>query len=62
MFDMLGATFGATLAGCLVLVGTTGAAVYFFMRRQRNESEQFRQLQNIIYAEIRDVCEIALVR
>lgn len=39
MFEALGATFGATLAGCLALVGTTGAAVYFFLKR-RHESER----------------------
>ena len=62
MFDMLGATFGATLAGCFALIATTGAAVYFFTRRRRDDSERFRQLQNIIYAEMQDVCELALVR
>ena len=39
MFEALGATFGATLAGCLVLIGTTGAAIYFFLKR-RHESER----------------------
>ena len=64
MFEALGATFGATLAGCLALVGTTGAAVYFFLRRRKTDSEQmnFEQLQSVIYEDIRDVCELALVR
>lgn len=72
MFEAFGASFGATLAGCLVLIGTTSAAVYFFMKRrktdlepqQNNNSEQmtFLQMQRLIYAEIRDICEIALVK
>jgi len=64
LFEALGATFGATLAGCLVLIGTTGAAIYFFLKRQKNRSEQmnFEQLQSVIYEDIRDVCELALVR
>lgn len=32
------------------------------MRRRQNESEKFHQLQNIIHAEIRDICEIAPVK
>jgi len=64
LFEALGATFGATLAGCLVLIGTTGTAVYFFLKRRKTDSEQvnFEQLQSVIYEEIRDVCELALVR
>ena len=60
MFEMLGATFGATLAGCLALVGTTGAAVYFFMKSRRNDS--FQQMQTIISEEMRSVRELVMVR
>ena len=70
MFDMLGATFGATLAGCLSLAAATGAAVYFFMRRkhdaQLQEQQQrtisFRQMQTIVTEELRNVHELITVR
>ena len=64
MFDALGATFGATMAGCLALVGVTGAAVYMFTQWRKSVSERmtFEQLQSIVYEEVRDVCELALVR
>ena len=74
MFEAFGATFGAMLAGCLVLIGTTGAAVYFFLKRRKTDSEPqqnnsnsseqmtFLQMQRLIYTELRDICEIALVR
>lgn len=72
MFDMLGATFGATLAGCLMLVGVSGAAVYFFMRRRhdeqihKREEEQrkisFQQMQTIITGEIKNVRELITSR
>ncbi|MBR0261742.1 MAG: DUF4230 domain-containing protein [Selenomonadaceae bacterium] len=72
MFEMMGATFGATLAGCLALVGATGAAVYFFMRRkhdeERHEQEKeqqkisFQQMQTIVSEEIKNVHELVTVR
>ncbi|MBQ3725702.1 MAG: DUF4230 domain-containing protein [Selenomonadaceae bacterium] len=70
MFDMLGATFGATLAGCLALAGATGAAVYFFMKRKLDEQKQieeqrtvsFQQMQTIVTNEIKNVYELVTVR
>ena len=77
MFEALGAMFGATLAGCLALVGATGAAVYFFMRRKHNEERQednrhnqederqpisFQQMQTIVTNEIKNVHELITVR
>ena len=72
MFEMFGATFGATLAGCLVLVGAAGTAVYFFMRRKHDaqlheqKEEQrlisFEQMQTIITDEIKNVRELITVR
>jgi len=65
LLDMLGATFGATLAGCLALVGATGAAVYFFMRRKHNEQQRtisFQQMQTIVTDEIKNVHELITVR
>ena len=77
LFEMLGATFGATLAGCLVLVGAAGAAVYFFMRRKHDAQNaeaalpaprearrpiSFEQLQTIITDEIKNVRELITVR
>ena len=72
MFDMIGATFGATIAGCLFLVGTAGAAVYFFMRHKHDEEKHqqeveqqkisFQQMQTIISEEIKNVHELITVR
>ena len=71
LFEALGATFGATLAGCLVLVGAAGSAVYFFMRRRHDEQIHkleerriisFEQMQTIITAEIKNVRELVTVR
>lgn len=64
MFDALGATFGATMAGCLFLVGTTGAAVYMFTQWRKSVSERksFEEIRSVIYSEIRDICEVGLVR
>ena len=67
---MLGATFGATLAGCLALAGATGAAVYFFMKRKLDEQKQveeqrtisFQQMQTIVTNEIKNVYELVTVR
>lgn len=61
LFEALGATFGAALAGCLVLVGTTSAAIYFFLKRNSKQTD-FGQLQSIVYEEVKDVCELTLVR
>ena len=64
-------TFGSTFAALLVVVALTLAAAYFFNKhrkakeQQRIQEEQrmsFEQLQSIIYEEIQDVCEVALVR
>lgn len=64
--------FGSTLAITLVLVGMTGATVYLFMQRKKTDLESksaddsarmtFLQAQRLIYEEVRDVCEMALVR
>ena len=63
--------FGSTLAAMIVVVAVTLAAAYFFNKhrkakeQQRIQEEQrmsFEQLQSIIYEEIQDVCELALVR
>ena len=72
MFEAMGATFGATLAGCLVLVGAAGTAVYFFMRRKHDAQLQeqreerrlisLEQMQTIITDEIKNVRELITVR
>ncbi len=65
MFDMMGATFGATLASCLALAAATGAAVYFFMQRKRDEQQRtisFQQMQTIVTDELRNVHELVTVR
>ena len=61
-----------TLAGCLILVGAVGAAVYFFMRRKHDAEQHqqeierqkisFEQMQTIISEEIRNVHELVTVR
>lgn len=61
MLEALGAMFGATLAGCLVLVGTTSAAIYFFLKHNSKQSD-FERVQSIVYEEIKNVCELTLVR
>ena len=61
MLEALGAMFGANLAGCLVLVGTTSAAIYFFLKRNSKQSD-FEQVQSIIYEEVKNVCELTLIR
>ena len=64
-------TFGSTIAAMLVVVALTCVAIYFFMKhrkvkeQQRIQEEQrmsFEQLQSIVYEEVQDVCELALVR
>lgn len=57
-------TFGSTLAVMLVVVAVTCAAIYFFAKHRKIKERQmsFEQLQSVIYEEVRDVCEIALVR
>ena len=56
--------FGSTLAVMLVVVALTCAVIYFFMKHRKLKEEQmaFEQVQSIIYEEVRDVCELALVR
>ena len=62
-FETLGATFGATLAGCLALIVTTGAAVYFFMKRKKvDDSDPIQQMQTILYEEIHRVRELVTIR
>lgn len=59
----MGASFGATLAGCLALVATTGAAVYFFMKRKRgDDSDPVRQIETIFYEEIHRTRELVTIR
>ena len=57
-------SFGSTLAVMLVVVAATCAAIYFFMKHRKIKEEQmtFEQLQSIVYEEVQDVCELALVR
>ena len=64
-------TFGSTLAALLVVIALTCVAIYFFGKhrkakeQQRIQEEQrmsFEQLQSIVYEEVQDVCELALVR
>jgi len=72
LFEAMGATFGAMLAGCLVLVGASGAAVYFFMKKKHDaqlheqkeerRSISFEQMQTIIIGEIKNVRELVTVR
>lgn len=64
MFDALGAAFGATMAGCLFLVGATGAAVYMFTQWRKSVAERksFEEMRSVIYSEIRDICEVGLVK
>ena len=56
--------FGSTLAAMLVVIVLTCAAIFFFMKHRKIKEEQmsFEQLQSIIYEEVQDVCELALVR
>ena len=64
-FETPGATFGATLAGCLALATASGEAVYFFMRNRRNNELQavsFQQIQTIVYEEIHKVREGVTIR
>lgn len=60
----LGATFGITFVGGLFLVIATGAAVYFFMKKNRAEERavSFEQAQKIIFEEMRNVSELITVR
>lgn len=63
MVEAMGASFGLTLAGCLILVGVTGAAVYFFMRgRHSGEPMSFEQMQMILAEEVKNVRELVTVR
>ncbi len=55
--------FGATLAGCLALIGATGSAVYFFMTRKSvGEPVSFEHLQTILTEEIWNVRELVTIR
>ena len=63
MFEAFGASLGLTIGGCLFLVATSGAAVYFFMKRKKgNESDFLRQVQTILYEEILKVRELVTIR
>lgn len=62
-FEVMGATFGATIAGCLALAAATGAAVYFFTKRKKNDdSDIVQQMQTILYEEIHRVRELVTIR
>ena len=56
--------FGSTLAILLVVVALTCAAIYFFVKHRKLKEQQmaFEQVQSIIYKEVRNVFELALVR
>lgn len=57
--------FGSTLAVCVVLIGTTGAAVWFFMKRKKDAESRamtFQQMQTIVSEEIKNVRELVTVR
>lgn len=59
----MGATFGATIAGCLALAAATGAAVYFFTKRKKtDDSDIVQQMQTILYEEIHRVRELVTIR
>ena len=63
MFEAFGASLGLTIGGCLFLVATSGAAVYFFMKRKKgNESDSLQQIQTILYEEILKVRELVTIR
>lgn len=63
MFEAFGASLGLTLGGCLFLVATSGAAVYFFMKRKKgDDSDSVRQIQTILYEEIHKVRELVTIR
>ena len=65
MLNTLGATFGATLAICLVLIVVTGVAVWMFMRKKKVEESKsmtFQQMQTIVCEEIKNVRELVTVR
>lgn len=71
MNTLLAATSGATLVGCLFIVIATGAAVYFFMKKncaeeRANSAEEratsFQQMQTIIFEEIKNVRELVTIR
>lgn len=59
MFEVFGATFGATIAGCIALVATSGAAVYFFVKRSK---DPVQQIQTVLYEEIHKVRELVTIR
>ena len=56
--------FGSTLAAMLVVIVLTCVAIYFFTKHRKLKEQQmtFEQVQSIIYEEVHDVCELALVR
>lgn len=57
-------SFGSTLAVLLVFAAAICVAIYFFMKHRKLKENQmtYEQLQSIVYEEIKDVCELALVR
>lgn len=57
-------SFGSTLAILLVFAAVICTAIFFFMKHRKLKEQQmtYEQLQSIIYEEIQDVCELALVR
>ena len=57
--------FGVTLAFCVVLIGMTGTAVYFHMKRKKKDEPKplsFQQMQTIVSEEIKNVRELVTVR
>lgn len=55
------ANFSSTLAVILVLVLMTTATTYLFLQRKKG-TMTLQQAQIIIYAEIQNICELALVK
>lgn len=60
----MGDSFGSTLAVLLVFAAVICVAIYFFVKHRKLKEDQmtYEQLQSIVYEEIKDVCELALVR
>lgn len=61
------ANFGSTLAVMLILVIMTAIAVYLFLQHKKGNNApantmSLQQLQTIVYDEIQDICELALVK
>ena len=55
------ANFSSNLAVILVFFLMTSATVYLFLQRKKG-AMTLQQVQSIIYANIQDICELALVK